>query len=246
MKNKISAVLTVMCLTFVSQAAHAQSAADIVKQLDINMNHNCSSLYILEFWEKEKLTEEYKMVVKAKDNNQKVIVRFLSPARQVGNDLIMLEQSVWSYDQKSGRIIKIPSNQAFGATDFSYGDIVRLNLTDNYKGEIVKEDAATWTLNLTAIQRDAPYSAIEIMVNKEGNYPLEAKCFAKNAKLIKTIRYSDVKLINGKLKPTKLAVISPYESLNKSIMKLMKETLKEYPDHIFNKRVLETRQDENL
>jgi outer membrane lipoprotein-sorting protein len=246
MKNKTILVFIMLGFSLVSQLAHAQSAAEIVQQLDKTMNPNCSSIFVLEFWEKDKLSEEYKMIVKAKDNNQKVIVRFLSPARQVGNDLIMLEQSVWSYDKKSGRIIKIPSNQAFGATDFSYGDVVRLNMTDNYKGEILKEDAQTWSLKLSAIQRDAPYASIEIIVNKAGYYPLEAKCFAKNAKLIKTIRYEEVKQINGKAKPTKLTVISAYEPLNTSIMKLQRETLKEYPDHIFNKRVLETRQDENL
>jgi outer membrane lipoprotein-sorting protein len=246
MKTIITAGLLALCITLAAQSTFAETAAEIVKRMDMLMNPDCAAVFVLEFREKGKLTEDYKMIVKAKDNNQKVIVRFVSPARQVGNDLIMLDRNVWSYDKKSGRIIKIPSNQAFGATDFSYGDVVRLNMTDNYRGEIVKEDGKTLTLKLSAIERDTPYAAIEVIVDKQGSYPLEVKCYAKNDKLIKTIRYADVKQINGRTKPTKLTVISVYEPDNTSVMKLLQETPKQYPDHIFNKRVLETRQDENL
>ena len=246
MKTKLTIGLFTLCFMLGAGSVFAQSADEIVKRMDLLMNPNSSSIFVLEFREKTKLTESYKMIVKTKNNNQKVIVRFVSPARQVGNDLIMLDRNVWSYDKRSGRIIRIPSNQAFGATDFSYGDVVRLNMTDNYKGEIVKQDGQTWTLKLSAIHRDTPYAAIRVVVDKKGNYPVEVACYARNDKLIKTIRYDEVKRINGKSKPTRLTVVSAYEPDNTSTMKLLRETPKEYPDHIFNKRVLETRQDENL
>jgi outer membrane lipoprotein-sorting protein len=239
-------IVSVLIVLFMAQILFAQDAAEIIRQVDRTMNPDCQMESALDFMENGKLTESYTMTVRARDNNQKVIVRFTSPARQIGNDLIMIDQSVWSYDVKSGRTIKIPSNQAFGATDFSYGDIVRLNMTDNYSAQIISQDAVTWTLSLTAIQREAPYARIEITVKKEGVYLTEAKCFSKNSQLIKTITYSEAKIINGKLKPATITVISAFEPKNISVMRLLGETLKEYPDYIFNKRVLETRQDENL
>src|SRR3989304_83511 len=148
--KKILFITALVLFATQTQALLAQDAAEIVRQLDQNMNPNCEMQSELEFRENGKLIESYKMTVRTKDNNQKVIVRFRSPARQAGNELIMIEQSVWAYDIKSGRTIKIPSNQSFGATGFSYGDIVRLNLTDNYGAEISAEDGSTWTLLLTA------------------------------------------------------------------------------------------------
>lgn len=239
-------MLIIMLGVLAVPGAFAQDAAEIVRQIDRTMNPNCQMQGVLEFYESGKLVETYRMTVRARDNNQKVIVRFRAPARQVGNDLIMLEQSVWAFDVKSGRTMKVASNQSFGDTGFSYGDIVRLNLTDNYSAAISAEDAGTWTLTLTATQREAPYARIEMVVRKNGVYPVEARCFSRSEKHLKTITYSEVKTVNGRTKPTVISVYSPFEPDNLSVMRFSDELFKEYPDYLFNKRVLETRQDENF
>jgi outer membrane lipoprotein-sorting protein len=171
-------------------------------------------------------------------------VRFTSPPYQVGNDLIMLERNVWSYNKKAGRIMKIPSNQAFGDTGFAYGDVVRLNMTDNYTAEILSQTDDSWLLNLQSKERNAPYYRIEFQVKKGSYMPVKATCIARNDMIIKTMEFTEVKAVNGKGKPTRIVVKSPYDPGEVSIMIMENEELKEYPDRIFNKRNLAMGQEE--
>jgi hypothetical protein len=189
--------------------------------------------------------EHEEMTVYAKDNNQKIIVRITYPQDRIGNDIIMIEDNVWSYDMDSGRVIRVPSNLSYGGTDFSYGDIVRLNLSDNYTAEIKSEDSEFWILNLSAEERSAPYSRIELKVQKVTFIPVTGTCFSKNGKIIKTMDYSNIQEFNGKMKPSVITVSSPYNREDVSVMTILSEELKTYPDNIYNKRNLAMRLEEN-
>lgn len=242
-------VITILIGTFMLSGMSTVYSIDgnrIIQNMDEIMYPNSRSEFTLTFKESDGTVENYKLTSYARDKNQSIIVRFFAPARVVGNDLIMLEQNVWMYDKRSDRISKIPSNQSFGGTGFSYGDIVRLNLQDNYDAVIVEENERMWKLELTAKDRNAPYFRIEYEILKEGHIPVKGICYGKNNKVIKTIEYSEVKEFNGVKKPAKLTVISPVSPDNVSIMVLDSETVKTYPKQIFNKRNLAARMEESL
>ena len=159
-------------------------------------------------------------------------------------------------------ILVLMCNQAFGLTlmgppmaeleqgqhsagiDFSYGDIMRLNLSDNYKGTIKSEDAGKWTLELTAKSRTAPYYKVIYEIKKDGHIVIKGACFSKSNKLIKTMVYSNIKNFNNKLKPATITVTSPYHKGRISIMTLENEEYKDLPDNVFNKRNLPRRLEE--
>jgi outer membrane lipoprotein-sorting protein len=189
--------------------------------------------------------EHEEMTVYAKNNNQKIIVRITYPQDRIGNDIIMIEENVWSYDMDSGRVIRVPSNLSYGGTDFSYGDIVRLNLSDNYNAQITGEDTEFWAISLSAEERSAPYHRIEMKIQKETFIPVTGICFSRNGEIIKTMEYSDVREFNGKMKPSVITVSSPYNNDDVSVMTIISEELKIYPDNIYNKRNLAMRLEEN-
>lgn len=239
-------LITAIVWAFSVSALFGTDGNQVIREMDKVMYPNAKSDFTLTFKESDGTVENYKLTSYARDTNQSIIVRFYAPARVVGNDLIMLEQNVWMYDKRSDRISKIPSNQSFGGTGFSYGDIVRLNLQDNYNAEVKEETDTTWFLELTAKDRNAPYYRIEYEILKKGYLPVKGICYGKNNKVIKTIEYGDIKEFNGVKKPSKLTVISPVTPDNVSIMTLENEVLKTYPPQIFNKRNLSARMEENM
>lgn len=237
--------LTGALLLFPQESVYLKDPNEIIKKMDKIMYPNSKSELYLLSTRKGKKIEEDSMISYSKDINQKIIIRFTSPASEVGNDIILLEKNVWQIEKDSGRIIKVPSNLTFGDTDFSYGDVVRLNLSDNYIPEIISEDNVKWIINLTAKEKSAPYYRIEMEISKADFIPIKGTCFGKNDKVIKYMVYSDIKIFNGKRKPSKVTVTSPYLPDDVSFLETLSEELKEYSDRIFNKNNLEMRQEEN-
>lgn len=232
--KKLILILTSVLLTF---GLTAQSAEEIIKKIEGDMFPDSMSEIRLDFVDEDGDEENYEMTVHTKDVNRKVIVRFTAPTTSIGHDLIMLEKNVWSYDPKTRRTIKVPSNLSFGGTGFSYGDVVRLNYSDNYIPEFIDENDTSWTIELKAKERNAPYFRIELDVLKPGIIS-QGRCYDRNGNLIKLMHYSDVQTINGVEKPLVLTVTSPDAPGDVTVMTQISEVDKDYPDRIFNKRNL--------
>jgi outer membrane lipoprotein-sorting protein len=188
--------------------------------------------------------EDYGAVYYARDRNQKIIVRMTAPASQIGNDLLMIEQNVWAYDRRANRVMKVASNQAFGGTGFSYGDVVRLNFSDNYSPVLKKETTDAYVLELTAKERTAPYYRIELEMDRKGGWPVKGTCYSRSGRVVKEILYGGVRDLGTGMKPTVLTVTSPLDPGELNVMTLLREERKDLPDRIFNKRNLETRMEE--
>ncbi|MBU1627183.1 outer membrane lipoprotein-sorting protein [bacterium] len=248
MKKQICFIVVIFCLIVCCSQVQAQSADDIIKQVDNLMNPNAKiRAKLVHVTKAGKIDVNSVFWIYAKDNNQKIIVRTISSISNAGrdNDMAMIEENIWFYDVQSGRVMKIPSNQSFGGTDFSYGDVLRLNLTDNYEASILSQNKNNWFLNLKAKNRNAPYYRIEYEIKKEGYIPVKGTCYGKNDEVIKIMEFSEVKEINGRLKPTKITITSPHSKGAYSAMDFISEELKNYPDNIFNKRNLALRIEEN-
>lgn len=245
MKKIITATL---CAVFLfaqtgSLVAEATSTS-IISEMEKKMNPDAKTEMKLKATA-DGVTEEYAMTSFTKDNNQRIIVRFSAPAKMVGNDLLMLDRNVWLYDQKAGREMKIPSNQSFGGTGFSYGDVLRLNYSDNYTPVILSEDETEWTIELTAKQRDAPYYRIVLTVAKNFT-PVIGKCYTRAGEPIKEMVYSNMADAGSGVKPLTVTVTSPIDPTEKSSLTIVRETKKSYPDTIFNKKNLAARLEESL
>lgn len=235
------AIASVLCA--VLSRAFAIEPTDIVKTMERKMYPDAKTSMTLESTNGT-VAEKYTMTCFARDNNQRIIVRFWAPANMVGNDLLMLDRNVWLYEPKAGREMKIPSNQSFGGTGFSYGDVLRLNFSDNYTPVLASETDTDWTLDLTAKERDAPYNAIKLVVAKDFT-PVSGKCFTRSGELVKEMIYSKNADAGGGKKPLVITVTSPIDAKNRSVLTITKETLKSYPENIFNKKNLSARMEES-
>jgi hypothetical protein len=233
-----------LLLSCIFACARAASPDAIIDQVDALMNPPAKSVMRLVFEKNGRVDETYEMTTYARDNNQKVIVRFTAPATSIGNDLIMLDRNVWMYQQSAGRTVRVPANLAFGGTGFSYGDIVRLNLKDNYDATLASENDGQWVLRLTAKDRKAPYYRIDLTVAKDGFKPVTAVAASQAGATIKTIKYGKIRAVNGREKPTELSVTSPLSPGEVSTMAYVSETPMVLPERYFNSQNLGLRLEE--
>lgn len=233
----------VFCM-LIAVASRGLDAPEIVRQVDEVTNPDAKTEATLTFYIDGKIDELYRMTYYTKDNNQKVIVRFSAPVSAIGNDLLMLDRAVYRYDKGSGRIMRMPSNLAFGGTGFAYGDVMRLNLTDNYIAEVKEETDTEWRLELKAKDRSAPYSCIDLRVDKKNNTAIEQICYSSAGKQLKTITYSDAGELGGRIKPRKLTVITPYAENEVSVMEFHTEESKVIPDRVYIRNSLPLRLEE--
>ena len=224
-------------LAFGTAAAWSEDPLDIVKVMEKKMYPNSKSEMTLNYVSSQGDKEEFRMVCYTKANNQKILVRFSAPASAISNDLIMLDRSVWQYNASSDREIRIPANQSFGDTGFSYGDVLRLNFSDNYTPKVTAEDEKTWTLDLVAKDRETTYYRVVLVVNKDHS-PVSGTCYTRNGAVVKTLAYSNPRDLGSGIKPVTITVTSPLDPNAVNTLTITKERIKDYPDNIFNKRNL--------
>lgn len=237
-------VTTILVAMLMSPLTAQTDMSVVISEMEKKMNPN-SKTEMKMISTSGGITEEFLMTSFTKDNNQRIIVRFTAPSKMKGNDLLMLDRNVWLYDVKAGREMKIPSNQSFGGTGFSYGDVLRLNFSDNYTSTLLSEDTKTWTIELSAKLRDAPYFRIVLTVAK--NYsPMLGKCYTRSGELIKEMVYTNSGDAGSGIKPLTITVSSPIDPSEISSITILRETRKEYPDTIFNKKNLAARLEESL
>lgn len=230
-----------------SAATPALDAAALIREVEAVMYPDSRSSITLHFTSKEEGRDEtYEMVCYTRDNNQKVIVRVLTPRAQAGNDMLMVDQNVWAYDKRANRVMRVSSNQAFGGTGFSYGDIVRLNYSDNYTAVLTGQTAEQYELRLTAKDRNAPYHRIDLTVDRQGHWPVRSVHYARSGSVVKEVVYTKVEDVGAGRKPVLLTVVTPLDPGAVNVMTVVREEPKTLPDRIFNKRNLETRVEERL
>lgn len=228
-------------------AEEKPSAEAIVSRLERLMYPDAKAVATLHFKKAgEARSEDYEMVYYSRDKNQKIIVRMIAPASASGNDLLMLDHNVWSYDKAANRVMKIASNLSFGGTGFSYGDVVRLNFSENYIPSIKGEDAGTYLLEFAQKDRSAPYFRIELWVAKDGGWPVKGIYYARNGSVVKEVAYSDVRDTGAGRKPAVLTVATPLDPGAVNVLTIRSEAPRELPERLFNKRSLETRSEDNF
>jgi outer membrane lipoprotein-sorting protein len=246
LKRLLPILIGCACLPGVlpAQDAAAVDPAQLIRAAEKIMYPNARAAARLHFVAPDGRVEDYGALYYARDRNQKIIVRMTAPAAEIGNDLLMIEQNVWAYERRINRVMKVPSNQAFGGTGFSYGDVVRLNFSDNYAAVLKAVGEETYTLDLTAKDRAAPYYRIVLDISRQGGWPVKGVCYARNGSVVKEIRYSDVRDIGAGSKPVVVTVTSPLDPGAVNTLTLLKEEPMDLPDRMFNRRNLEARLEE--
>jgi hypothetical protein len=175
----------------------------------------------------------------------KVLVEFHYPAREKGRALLMVDDNMWMAIPDLGRTIRVSAHQRLMGSDFSNGDVVRINLAKDYTAQLsrteVIDDIDTYLLELKANNRKVSYSRILYWVRQDNFWPIRLEFYALSGRLLKTLTYTRFAEAAGRVRPVSMTMESPLHTGQKTLMTFSDMRRTELSNDIFRKSYLERR-----
>ncbi len=163
------------------------------------------------------------------------LVRVESPPREAGMATLMVGGEVWNYLPNVDRTIKLPPSMMLGSwmeSHFTNDDLVKESrLIEDYDivisyegpraeegGEEPGEGEAIWEFTLTP-KPEAPviWGRIVQEVRQSDRMPLVARYFDEDGTLVRTMRFSDFRVLGGRTLPTRM-VMEPAEEEERTVV----------------------------
>lgn len=155
------------------------------------------------------------------------LISFVQPARDAGKLMLRNGDDLWFYDPSTKASVRLsPQQRLMGQA--SNGDVVTVNLANDYKAKLLADEEVTdgerrtrraHKLALSASAPSAAYSSLEFWIDAETTRPIKGKFFAESGRLLKTVYYRRYQQQLGRERPTETVII---DGLNPQSVTLMR------------------------
>jgi outer membrane lipoprotein-sorting protein len=180
---------------------------------------------------------------------EKALIVITSPAKDAGNKTLKIGNEMWNYLKNTETTMKVPPSmmlQSWNGSDLTNDDLVRESkLSRDYDCKVLFEEeiAGKNCYKIELIPKpDAPvvWGKIYYWISKTDKLSTLVQYYSEKGKLIRTMKFSDVKMLGGRTIPTKWTVISENKPGNYTefIYDDVKFDVK-IPNRTFSKRELE-------
>jgi outer membrane lipoprotein-sorting protein len=198
-------------LLFVGLAAHAdaQDAAALVlgalKQMR-GQSSTCTLHMAIHnpHWERM-------MTIKAWTRGlDETLFRIILPKKDFGNGTLKKGKRMWTFNPKINRVIKIPPammSQAWMGSNFSYNDVSRtdevyLGYRHTLIGTETRDEKKVYVIKcMPKNETPVPWGMLKLKIRQD-HILLHEGFYDEDLKLVKTLSYSDIMMIGGRLVPT--------------------------------------------
>ena len=227
-------LLVLICQLLVVPA-FALDGNEMLRKVDRNLNPESFEMYRkLINIEPDGSKKEFVMysVKKGKD---KIASVFLSPASEKGRSTLRIGENMWLYIPNVGKPIRITSLQSVTGGVFNNSDIMRIDYSEEYDCDKVKEADKGHILYLKAKTKTVAYDRVKMWVDGKRPLPFKIECFASSGMLIKTLYFKNIKDFGGGIvRPAVIETDSPLYKDYRSIIIFAKVKKKDLPDEIFS------------
>ncbi len=166
------------------------------------------------------------------------LIRFESPARDVGKLMLKSGNDFWFFDPASRASVRLsPQQRLLGQA--SNGDVVTVNLAKDYLANTATEEEISdgerqlrksTKLDLSAAAPDATYHRIEMWVDTAHSRPIKARFFSESDRLLKTVYYRRYQNQLGAERPTEVVIIDGLDPKWVTVMRYTNYAWREVPD----------------
>lgn len=198
--------LSIILLLIFNQTCYAITAEEIVKSVDSNLTFNEGEMNInIIDIKSEKVTKTLLANVKFK-KDKGTLIEFLEPAREKNKRILMVKDNMWMFVPGISRPIRLSGKDSFMGTSFSNRDLMDYDMNNDYKSKIIETTDEKYRLELKATNKNVTYPKVIMDVEKERLLPVYQELYTVSENLIKTIDYSDIKDLGGKLRPSVMVI----------------------------------------
>ncbi len=232
-----------------TQEASELNVREIVKQID-ELYRSESSYSELEM---EIITPHWERTLKMKawsKGMEKTFIRILAPAKEKGVATLRIGNEMWNYLPKTNKVIKVPPSMMMSSwmgSDFTNDDLVReFTWTEDYNFELIQpEDAKEDLLYIKLIPKeDLPivWGKIILAARRQDYIPVWEKYYDEKGKLMRVMKFKDIKTFDGKEIPAVMELIPQDEKGNKTVIRYLDLDFNiNVSDDIFSLRNLRSR-----
>ncbi|MHB8881274.1 MAG: outer membrane lipoprotein-sorting protein [Thermodesulfovibrionales bacterium] len=233
--NKLAVLLSVLCMiTVFSGSSSALTPGEILTKADDVRSAPYSSFVMDVDLTSPQGNMSFKVYSRAGAGS---LAMFVKPAAQKGQLLFMQGDTFMFFAPGTHQPTRIHPTQRLKG-DISNGDLLRLRWSQDYDAKQISADGKTYELELTAKNRAATYSRLEVLIEKNSFKPVQAKVYLQSGKLYKTILFTDFRTIAGKLMATELTFVDHLKNGKESKMTFSKIQQQEIPDNYFDSAAL--------
>lgn len=207
--------LLLLLVFFSAVSLNAQSAYEIVKKADEKMRGNTSQADMIIRTVRPSWSREMEVKSWMKGTSYALLL-IKSPARDKGTAFLKKKKEVWNWLPSLERTIKLPPSmmsQSWMGTDFTNDDLVKeSSALDDYThsilGDTVIDDRPSWKI----LFRPKPEAAVVwgkliVCIDKKDYLELYTEFYDEDGSLLNRMRGYDVKLMDGRLIPTRMEMM---------------------------------------
>jgi len=145
---------------------------------------------------------------------EKALIVIRKPARERGVATLKVEKNLWNYLPRIKRTIRIPPSMMLApwmGSDFTNDDLVKeSSYSKDYEYELVgpSEEPKGWLVLFTAKPDIVGlWNRFELILAEDARVPIEARYYDRKDRLARVLRWSDVKVFDGKRIPSRMTLI---------------------------------------
>ncbi|TNE88091.1 MAG: outer membrane lipoprotein-sorting protein [Deltaproteobacteria bacterium] len=145
---------------------------------------------------------------------EKSLIRILEPAKDAGITTLKVEDNLWNYLPKVDRTMKVPAGMMSGSwmgSHFSNDDLVRESrLSDDFSCEFTAKPeggAGNYVIACTPREDAAVVWGKLVATVRADKVPVSIEYFDEDGEKVRTMTYSDVQEIAGRLTPMTMELV---------------------------------------
>lgn len=225
-------------------SSRSDSADDLVRQADIirfpPKGFQVDVRVTNHFPDRKPQKKGYRVLA---NGPEKSLVMSVAPKSERGQILLMKGSDLWAFMPKVSQPIRLPLSQRLTG-QVANGDLARAQFSQDYSATLVRQerlkDEESLLLELVAHKgaKTATYKRILYWLNKEDKRPLQAEFYSASGKLLKTARYENYTMMEGKLRPSRLVMTDNYIAGRYSVLTYANMRARNVPDKFFSKNYL--------
>jgi outer membrane lipoprotein-sorting protein len=207
-KGILASLIVSVFLASNAMAAGMPNLKDVVHRLDDLFRSSASTGHVELIAKTETQTRHLKMRIWSKGKDKSLII-IDDPVREAGTSTLKVGNNLWNYLPKISRTIRIPPSMMLSSwmgTDFTNDDLVKdtsyeRDFDTSIEGRSI--DPVGWRVVMNVrpgvVGR---WQKIEFVINDEGTLPVVALYFDRKGRLARTMRFTDIKVMDGRKIPT--------------------------------------------
>lgn len=219
-------VITFLSFTSFNTIQDTLTAVDIIRKMDENFQGETSIAEVKMTIQRKTWSRDITMKFWSKGEEFNLIL-ITAPARDKGTAFLKRGKEIWNWQPTIDQVIKLPPSmmmQSWMGSDFTNDDLVReSSFISDFASRIVKDstidERVCYKIEMIPNEDAAVvWGKINIWVDKKDYLQLRAEFYDDDGYLVNIMQSGDVKMMGGRLIPTKMEMIPAEEPDQKTVL----------------------------